>query len=220
MQQTEQPTEQPTIQSHQQAERARSLPLTHQLTMFETQQYVRWLDQHLHDDSKGRYAAFSLSTSYVVKSIRKRLEARCLDETFVFLLPSVSAGGNEHFHGLVRIPERSTTDPRYWVPALISEESKDLGIYVPLSIRNIFWNPHSTQLESNLGDLHFDNDGERVHLFTHQRGHAYRVFRYWKKRRDGEIRHFGESEFIPHRNRAAIKVRKGRDPLPRTERVQ
>lgn len=215
-----QQTEQPTIQSYQQAERPRSLPRSHQLTRFETKQWVRWLAQHLHDDKKGRYAAFSLNSLYSLRALRKRCEARCPDETFVFLLPAVSASGMEHYHGLVRVPERSTTDPRCWVQALISEDSKDCGIYVPLPIKNLFWSPNPSKLDSNLGDIHFNNDGDQVQLFTHERGDAYRVFRYWEKRRDGEIRHFGEGEFMPHRNRAAIRVRKGRDPLPRTERVQ
>jgi hypothetical protein len=208
-------TGQSTIQNDERTERPRSLPLSHQLTVFETNQWIRWLNQHLHDDKNGRYAAFSLSTSYSVESIRKRFEARCPDETFIFLLPSVSAGGNEHFHGLVRIPERATTDLRSWVPVLISEDNSDLGIYVPQPIKSIFWNPRSTQLESNLGDIHFSSDGERIKLFTYRNGNAQGVFRYWKKRRDGEIRHFGEGEFIPHRNRTAIRVRTGRDPQPR-----
>ncbi len=184
--------------------------------------WTNWLKQHLHDDTKGRYFAFTLTTNYSDFVLRKKLENHCLDPhhsgTFVFLLPATSASGHKHYHGLIRVPASDATVGVTEVT--IEEHGQDKTIHVPWVLRSLLWNSYTINPHSTFGNLHLrhvpTSDGYRVEPLIFNSDIADSVIHYWKKTLDHELRDFSEGAFIPHDVRAAIKVRTGRDPHPRT----
>lgn len=182
-----------------------------------THAWTNWLKQHLHDDTNGRYAAFTLTTEYSQWVLREKFSDRCSAGTFVFLLPATSARGHQHFHGLIRVPANAI---QCQTEVTIREAGRDKSIEVPELLRTLLWNRYTQTTKSTFGDLHLRNDGKQVVLMTYRTDAAASVLSYWKKTSDHEVRDFSNGEFIPHHHRTAIKVRKGRDPLPGTERLQ
>lgn len=190
-----------------------------------SRRWTNWLRQHLHDDTKGIYFAFTLTTSYAEFTLKKKFETRCLDRrhrgTFVFLLPATSARGHKHYHGLIRVP---ATDIFGFTDVTIQEHGWDKSISVPWALRSLLWNNLTENPHSTFGNLHLRNcdtgRGYRVDPLMFQSDTADSVIDYWKKTLDHELRDFSEGEFIPHNVRASVKVRAGRDPQPRKETIQ
>lgn len=190
-----------------------------------SQRWTNWLKQHLHDDTKGIYFAFTLTTDYSGFALRKKFETLCLDRlhrgTFVFLLPATSARRHKHYHGLIRVP---ATDIFGFTEVTIQEHGWDKSISVPWVLRSLLWNDLTKNRYSTFGNLHLRNEatdrGYRVAPLTFQSDTADSVVDYWTKTFDHELRDFSEGEFIPHSVRASIKVRTGRDPQPRKEAIQ
>jgi len=185
-------------------------------TAYHTRSWSGWLRQHLHDDARGRYIAFSLSTDYSQERLARRINANCPAGVFIFVLPAVSRMGVRHFHGLIRIPESASTE---WSIAEIREHDMLITIRVPTVLKDFLWNPETWNRDSRFGNLHLRHDDAsptpRVAFLTFGSDAAESVLTYWSKTSDGEIRKFSEGEFEPHAHRLAVKSRTGRPPKPR-----
>ena len=205
-------------------------------------EWCRWLRQLFHDDSFGMWFPYSLSTRYTPEQLEQLIASRCrwftnfkVCEFFVFrggpeltlnyrkrhgycafVLPATSYAGTSHFHGLFRIP---SSDPSTWVSGTIRQHGQPLTIHMPPALSELFnLYPRDAIEESNtapsvLGNLHIDNDGRRALAMHHDSSDANRVLKYWRKRSDGEVRHFDCAFFTPHDIRAALPIRTGRTPF-------
>lgn len=174
--------------------------------------WVRWLKQHIHDDKKGRYVAFSLITRYSEDKVIELIKERCKKKgVFVFLLPAISFAGTKHFHGLVRLPLVSLKGNRNWTVAEIREHDEPLPIRVPIVLYDCFWNRDTFNTGSTFGNLHLRHDGRLVDILTPHSFVARSVMAYWTKTTDGELRDFDEGRFVPHKHRTLLipKIRKG-----------
>lgn len=199
---------------------------------------TRWLKQMMHDDESGRYVAFSLNTRYRVatllsgtETLRSKMErqawsvanelhgltqgdtvARLRDfGIFFFLLPATSSRGNEHYHGLVRIPAVDVPETDRWVSVNIKEGGRITPLMVPPVVADLLF-PNSRQSgNSTFGDLHLRNDGIHVSFLDGQSFTTRSVLQYWMKESDGEVRHFSEGEVIPEEVRLALPIRQGRE---------
>ena len=207
-------------------------------------EWSRWLLQLFHDDIFGMWFPFSLSTRYTPEQLEQLIASRCrwftnfkVCEFFVFrgrpeltlnyrkrhgycafVLPATSYAGTSHFHGLFRVPSR---DPSTWVPSTIRQHGQPLTIQMPPALSELFnLYPRDAIEESNtapsvLGNLHIDNDGHRAIAMDHDSSDANGVLKYWRKRRDGELRDFDRAFFTPHEIRLALPIRTGRTPFPK-----
>ena len=203
-------------------------------------EWCRWLRQLFHDDSFGMWFPYSLSTRYTPEQLEQLIAIRCrwftnfesLNFVFqkrpetltlnyrkrhgycAFVLPATSYAGTSHFHGLFRVLSR---DPSTWVPSTIRQHGQPLTIQMPLALSEMLdLYPRDavddSAAPSCLGNLHIDNDGRRAIAMNHDSPDADRVLKYWRKRSDGEVRHFDCAFFTPHEIRAALPIRTGRTP--------
>ena len=198
-------------------------------------EWCRWLRQLFHDDCFGMWFPFSLASRYTPEQLDHRIANLCLRFThFVFrgrpdltlnhrkrhglcafVLPATSYSGVPHFHGLFRTP---SSNPSTWVSSTIRQNGQPLNIQMPLTLRemlNLYPRDaiDDSDAPSVLGNLHIDNDNRRVIAMHHDSPDANRVLKYWRKRRDGEVRHFDCAFFTPHDIRAALPIRTGRTPF-------
>lgn len=187
---------------------------------------ARWLEQIIHDDSQshGRWCFFTLTGPYLPR-LPERFTEQCnaaSDVTFphqwpsaqgsnarlrtfgccVALVPSRSAAGTLHYHGLCRVPVIGVEDPLYWSRVTIFENQVETTIRAPHIVRRIFWRNNS----SVFGNLHLGNDGTQLQ-FLETREERERVCSYLSKSEDGEVRGLDQMEWAPERVRAALKVR-------------
>lgn len=194
--------------------------------------FSRWLRQMIHDDKNGRYIAFSLNTRYELDTLRALMEERTWmvahdvhgltrEDTgaklrafgiFFFLLPATSSSGNKHYHGMIRIPANDVPEKEHWTWVNIKEQGKTTPLFVPRLVADLLF-PRSRQSgNSAFGDLHLRNDGTHLSFLDWKSPTAESVLQYWMKESDGELRHFSEGEFVPHKVRAALPIRQGRQP--------
>lgn len=183
--------------------------------------WISWINQQLHDDTNGRYFAFSLNSAYQMNWLTQRLEARCPRSVFFYVLPAISFAGNYHFHGLGRLAAEHLDNKALWVKVPINEHSKEITIKVPQILHDVLWRRSANQKKSwNIfGDLHLRHTGRYLDTFTYGPGVAHSVLSYLGKTSDGEIREFSQGDFVPFDHRSLIKVRTGREPKPRTSQT-
>ena len=186
-------------------------------------EWCRWLRQLFHDDCFGMWFPFSLATRYTPEAARAAnrqslfggsqssvfrrrpdltLNHRNKPRSLRFHSSSdIVLQEYSHFHGLFRTPSSA---PSTWVPSTIRQNGQPLNIQMPsvlMEMLNLYPRDamDDTVTPSCLGNLHIDNGGHRAIAmqprFSRMRK---RVLKYWRKRRDGEIREFKEAFFTPH----------------------
>lgn len=207
--------------------------------------WARYLAQLINDDKLGAYYSFSLTTPASLEVIKPLLYRRCLAATnlhnptprrqlnraelekwsrsqiahrgtMVFLLPSTSAAGLYHFHGLVRTP-REFCDAL--LPMKHYREGKREEVMVPQEVDFVFGVHRADDKGNNLlRNINIttprdDNDDDntdapstpRQAVLLHEDEPARtNVLAYYQKTNDGEVRDFTNAQFIPHIIRKAL----------------
>ena len=120
----------------------------------------------------------------------------------VFLLPSTSASGLYHFHGLVRTP-------REWSHSLLPinhyVNGKKEEVRVPQEVDFVLGNVRQDESANNLlRNINLTHDGDRVVLLHENAAIRAAVIAYFQKTNDGEVRDFSAAQFIPHIIRKAL----------------
>lgn len=197
--------------------------------------WARYLAQLITDDKLGAYCSFSLTTPASLEVIKPLLYRRCLTATnlhnptprrqlnrtelekwsrsqlahrgtMVFLLPSTSAAGLYHFHGLVRTP-REFCDAL--LPMKHYREGKREEVMVPQEVDFVFGvrRDKGNDLLRNINITTPRNAPStpcQAVLLHEDEPARTNVLAYYQKTEDGEVRDFTQAVFIPHIIRKAL----------------
>ena len=119
----------------------------------------------------------------------------------VFLLPSTSAAGLYHYHGLVRTP-------REWSHSLLPlthyVNGKKEEVKVPTAVDFVLGKVRKDASNDLLRNINLTHDGERAVLLHENAAIRASVIAYYQKTKDGEVRDFTQAQFIPHIIRKAL----------------
>ena len=190
----------------------------------------KYLDQLVNDDVLGAYVSFSLTTTASIDVLARVFHRRCLAATniynpiprstlnrkeirkwsrsqlahrgtMVFLLPSTSAAGLYHYHGLVRTP-------REWSHSLLPlthyVNGKKEEVKVPTAVDFVLGKVRKDASNDLLRNINLTHDGDRVVLLHENAAIRASVIAYYQKTKDGEVRDFTQAQFIPHIIRKAL----------------
>lgn len=183
--------------------------------------WKKYLRQLVHDDRHGSWFAFSLTSEIPPASIIKKLARRCEAQSIsaqtssadsiarvrrrgvcAFIVPSVSAAGHTHTHGMVRVPTMFS-QPRCEMD--IRDHGIAIRIDVPLMLAEVFRTQYGEHTDSAFINLNILNDGCRAVALGHNGAlDDTRTYRYWTKTEDGEVRSLNDAEWVPHWVRAAL----------------
>ncbi len=188
--------------------------------------WASWTKQLLHDDHHGHWAAITLNTHYRQHALYQLMAQQCWDQSRLrpwdsrhdlrahgacfYVLPATTWAGRQHFHGLVRVPRADVEPTQWWVPVVIREHSKPLTIRVPMALKRVLYRhpwTHEYREESIFGDLHLRHVDGYVDFLGHDTATTESILNYWRKRSDGELRNFNDSEFVPNEVRMALPIR-------------
>ena len=190
----------------------------------------KYLNQLVGDDVLGAYCAFSLTTTASIEILARILRRRCLAATnlhnpiprrqlnrvelkkwsrsqiahrgtMVFLLPSTSASGLYHFHGLVRTP-------REWSHSLLPinhyVNGKKEEVRVPQEVDFVLGKVRRDASNDLLRNINLTHVGDIAVLLHENAAVRASVIAYYQKTNDGEVRDFSAAQFIPHIIRKAL----------------
>ena len=190
----------------------------------------RYLNQLIGDDVLGVYCSFSLTTTASIDVLARVFHRRCLAATniynpiprstlnrkeirkwtrsqlchrgsMVFLLPSTSASGLYHFHGLVRTP-------REWSHSLLPlthyVNGKKEEVKVPTAVDFVLGKVRKDASNDLLRNINLTHDGDIAVLLHENAAVRAAVLAYYQKTNDGEVRDFSAAQFIPHIIRKAL----------------
>jgi hypothetical protein len=183
--------------------------------------WTKYLRQLVHDDRHGSWFAFSLTSELPPASVIKKLARRCEANSIsaqtssadsiarvrrrgvcAFVVPSVSAAGHTHTHGMVRVP-KMFSQPGWEMD--IQEHGTTIRIDVPLMLAEVFRTQYGEHADTAFININILNDGRRAVVLGHNDDFdERRTYRYWTKTEDGEVRNLNDAEFVPHWVRAAL----------------
>ena len=119
----------------------------------------------------------------------------------VFLLPSTSASGLYHFHGLVRTP-------REWSHSLLPlthyVNGKKEEVKVPTAVDFVLGKVRKDASNDLLRNINLTHEGDIAVLLHENAAVRAAVIAYYQKTNDGEVRDFSAAQFIPHIIRKAL----------------